>query len=77
MAGHNPTVAFSQNIAQAALGTLTVEGHNPTVSFVQSVTPNVGTIVIRGFKTVITAVGGAVSGGITRIAMKMATILRR
>jgi len=75
--GYNPTVSFTQAIAASAVGALTVEGHNPTVTFVQAVTPNVGQTVIRGFKTTIEAVGGAIAGGITRIAMKMATILRR
>ena len=77
--GFNPaTLSADTTFTVGNVGGVSIASPDPTVTFTQdTIMGNVGAVVIAGFAAVVTGIAAAVGGGITRIAMKMATILRR
>ena len=73
-----PALKADTTFTVGNVGGVSIASPDPTVAFNQdTVMGNVGAVVIAGFAAVVTGIAAAVGGGITRIAMKMATILRR
>ena len=76
--GYTPALKADTTFTVGNVGGVSIASPDPTVTFTQdTVLGNVGAVVIAGFAAVVTGIATAVGGGITRIAMKMATILRR
>jgi len=75
--GYTPALKADTTFTVGNVGGVSIASPDPTVTFTQdTIMGNVGAVVISGYAAVITAISSAI-GGITRIAMKMATILRR